>query len=293
MEKKKNGSIFLYQTTDPGIVFIIAACHSLGLEIRPLTNMSMLWDLWLQERELVFVHSQMDAGIFDADTFLIIAGYSIGSYIDPLNIQSSDCHHDTQRVLDFLAISGYRKHVQDIANPKSWAKNKIAARYGKALGAAKIFMAAKDKQTSLSQLFENAAMEVLSGKENHNVSMFEQNFEKCETALSNAHAKLKISAKPFNIAKRKIAFAYLSNLSPWLDLERFQEEALSAYPFLVVIQYKKDEEEYTWIASKGKLNVRKIFDIRRDHANQYKALIRGSHAVMIRLLKEEAREFSS
>ncbi|MCF7860501.1 hypothetical protein K9M09_02675 [Patescibacteria group bacterium] len=293
MEKAKNKSIFLYQATDPSVVFIIAACKYLKRDVQPLVSMPKLWELWeswRQKKDLVFIHSQMDVDIFyDWQSFLNIATDAIGSYINPRDIQATDSHPETHKVLDFMAESGLLKDAKDSLRPERWEKNKLAERYGKALSAAKIFLENQKKRDNLLQLFENAATEILSGKENFEVTKFAESFVRCVKALNEASAKLSVNEKPFIVAGRKVAYAYLDNLSPWLDLEEFKKRSLNTYPFLTILQYREDNKEYTWMGSKGIININQIFDIKSN--NPYRALIQGSYTHTIARLKKEAEQF--
>jgi hypothetical protein len=270
-EGEKRKILFLYQPSSPGVAFIIAACKISGLTIKPMLKMSDLWDAWAEYDEIVLIHTKVDISIFDAwELFLDLAISSIPSYMNPLDLQAEDEYPQTQTVLEIMKQTGLLKNAQDSQNPEKWKGNKIAARYGKALKTAKIFLDNQDNPTALSRLFEDAAIEILYGKENKEITTFEKSISRCNEALKNALNKI-------NLKNYNIAYAYLDNLSPWLDLSELQKEIFKLHGFLSILQYRKNNKELTWIGSNGKFNINEIFNIKNNKKSPYAILIEGPH----------------
>ncbi|MBN2884906.1 hypothetical protein JXE04_03200 [Patescibacteria group bacterium] len=292
-ETKKRNLVFLCQLSNPNVVFIMAACKALGLEIKPLLKMSNLWDAWTEYDEMVLISSRIDLSIFeDWFIFLDLAINSIPSSINPLEIQDDDSHVETQKVLNFMKETGFLKHAQDMQNPEKWKENRLAARYGKSLAVATTFFENQNNLTGLWQLFEDAAIEILYGKENKEITTFNHSESRCSDALENALKKVNFETLPL-IANEKVAYAYLDNVSPWLNLRKFQKEVLRLNEVLFVLQYRKNNEELTWIGSNNKLNINKIFGIKNNEESPYEALIKRSHKELLSYIFYQIKQFSA
>jgi hypothetical protein len=289
---KKQKSIFLYDPNELNAIFILAAIKKLGFKIWPINTMQSLWTWLIDGYYPVFIISEKNRQNFpDLKTYLWLSKAKIGGFIDPCNIQKKDVNPDIQLVLTKLKKNSMLKNTEDISHPERWEKNPTAFRYGKALRAGKIFLKNKHKPERLIKTIDEAITEINEGKQSYSISLYEENYDYCLYILTEVKTKINTNNSPIKFGNKPIAYGYLDNISPWLDLEKLQKDLVILYPFMTIIQYRLDNKEYTWVGS-ATINVNLIFSIKNNDKNPHGATLKGPHDKIINLLKAEAKSLS-
>lgn len=280
MEKKN--SIILYDPNEINAIFILAAIKKLGFEI---WSMERVWELFITNYSPIFVVPENLLKFPDLETYLWVSG---GGVIDINNIKKTDPNPDIQLVLNTLRKNSVLNNTRDIKYQERWERNSMASRYGKALKAAKIFLNNKGRSGEMAGIISEAITEINEGKQSYNISMYEDNYNRCTSLLTQTKAKISYNC-PVKLGNKQISYAYLDKISPWLDLEKLQKDLVILYPFITILQYRSNNREYTWIGS-NHVNVSLIFNVKNK--NPHSIILRGSHKKIINFLKTEAKSLS-
>jgi len=293
MERK---SVFLYNHNEANNIFILAIAKKLGFQLWSLEN---LWDLINTNYSPIFIISDKTFLDFpDLLTYLGMPGDKIGGYINVNNIQSNDPNPDINLILIYLNRDHMLKNTEDINCIANWERNPLAARYGKALTMARIFIKNQNKPSPWKELkwreiINEAITEINEAKQSYDISRYADRYDNYLANLNEAKAKISTKKPPIRLGNKPIAYGYLDNISPWLDLDKLKRDLLVLYPFIVIIQYRQDDNEYTWIASDKILNVNLIFNIKNNNKNPYEATIGYPSNKVIYLLRKRVKRISS
>ena len=178
-----------------------------------------------------------------------------------------------------------RKNDQDIRSG-NWDHNDQAERYAKALKTAMV-KGSNNSWDEYESVLQAAITEIANGQTSQLVNNFYYNYTRVAKASQNAIMRFKTN-KILKIPQRQIAFAYLDNVSDYLDFSYLRRHCLKTYPYLSIIQYRQYGKEYTWLISNKKLEVCQFFKL--PPGNKYEALIEASHQAVLNHLQEVIAE---
>jgi hypothetical protein len=191
----------------------------------------------------------------------------------------------------FRDIYNMLKNTEDINHPERWGRNLMAARYGKSLYVARIYPKNIKNSNFFTKILEKVIVEINDGKQNYEISFYEDNYINCLPTLIRAKNKIRTKNAPIKLGNKKIAYGYLDTISSWLDLDKLKKDLLIIHPFLVVIQYRLKKINYTWIGSNN-ININLIFNIKNNSKSSHNFTIKGSPAKIIEYLKKQIKILS-
>jgi len=125
---------------------------------------------------------------------------------------------------------------------------------------------------------------------NYLIESFNNNYQRVKDSTTQAFKKIKVN-ETIKIPYRNVAFAYLDNISQYLDLAKLKKLCLDAHPYLCIIQYRQNGQELTWFLSKQKLQVDQFFELLKSD-NHYEVLINFPHNQMIEHIKRVITEIT-
>ncbi len=278
-------------------VFALAAALKAGYKIVPASSMSELWSNEPEERsyfatgkfspeEIILLDIYPnDPSFSDLDIYLKMQRGKIKGTINAQEIQDlSPTLGLTKYKGIYRFLNYFDKHMaadaRDLRREETWTYNQVAKRYGLALRAANIKAYNTAKQSFYAQALMDCALEIATKKRNFQVDDLVSGYFKGKGEdLAAAKAKFSTSGHPFVLPGRTVAFTYLDNISGWLDLYKLGQEVRQLYPYLAIIQYRKDNKEYNWIISNGKVNVRQLLNLGHLEGDAYQVLIKLPHKV--------------
>jgi hypothetical protein len=287
---KKRKKIFLYDPNEINAIFILATIKKIGFEIAPFNGAESLLKWILDDYSIVLIMSNKAFKLSPVLlTYTRIFSYKICGLINPLNIKKTDPDPDIMLVLKKLRKNGGIVNTKDIMVPEAWENNSMASRYGRSLQAAKIFLKNTNAEEELVGVIKEAVNEINKKEQGYQISMYADNYDRCRSTLTESKERVKYKC-PVKLGDKKIAYAYLDNISLWLDLEKLKNDLVVLHPFIVILQYKLKSANYTWVGSNN-TDVGLIFNI-RNKKNPYSITLKGDHKKIINFLKTEAKSLS-
>ncbi|MGE5425936.1 MAG: hypothetical protein ACM3PZ_02595 [Bacillota bacterium] len=164
-------------------------------------------------------------------------------------------------------------------------------RYYFALKAARIKAANTEDEGFYTRTLESIAREIASGSSYSDIDLLANFCQRVDMATEAAFEKINTNQDLFNIPGRPVAYGYLSNISPWLDLPVLKLQAQKSFPYLCILQYRKKDRELTWIGTNSVLDLELFFDLPCQGKNEL--LIEGSHRQVTKLLKSKIIEITT
>ncbi len=279
-------------------VFALAAALKAGYKIIPVSSMMEIWCGEVEDtdevEEILLLDIYADNANFpDLGVYLQMQGAKIKGMTNTQDLQSmslnSTQYQGIYRFLNYFA-GQMAADARDLRRPETWSYNKVAERYGRALRAATIKAYNTANKAFYAQALMDCALEIASKKRNFQIDDLVNGYLKGQNEdLAAAKAKFSTSGHPFVLPGRTVAFAYLDNISGWLDLYTLGQEIRQLYPYLAIIQYRQNNKEYNWIISNGRVNVRQLLNLGHLEGDPYQVLIKLPHKVAA---KKFGREIS-
>lgn len=274
-------------------VFALAAALKAGYKIIPVPSMMEIWcgeveksfsEKIINLEEILLLDIYADNPDFpDLDIYLKMQGPKIKGITNTQDLQSmsldSTKYQGIYRFLNYFA-GQMAADARDLRREQTWLHNKVAERYGRALRAATIKSYNTANKAFYAQALMDCALEIASKKRNFQIDDLVNGYLKGKNEdLAAAKAKFSTSGHPFVLPGRTVAFAYLDNISGWLDLYSLGQEIRQLYPYLAIIQYRKNNKEYNWIISNGQVNVRQLLNLGHLEGDAYQVLVKLPHKV--------------
>jgi len=284
-------TVVIFNPGDSSIIFALAACLQTGYKIIPASSMAEIWDNGNRQIVLLDIYPN-DPRYQDLDMYLKLQAPKIKFVIGLHDVYHKNANHD-DGVLELL------RHVTpqmliDANNMKDFNRtnqDKIAVRYGQSLKAARVKATNDEDEYFYQQTIVDAAYEIFTKKKNYDIDTLVEAYKKMLNVTLAAKQKIETKDSPFSIPKREVAFGYLDHISPWLDLEKLKKDSLLLFPYLCVIQYKNNGEDYTWIGSDGLLNVRHFINL-DGVGPSHQVLLRGSHKQTTQHIRQAIAEIT-
>jgi hypothetical protein len=288
-------------------VFALAAALKAGYKIIPVPSMMEIWSGEVEKsfsektnnsEEILLLDIYADNPNFpDLDIYLKMQGPKIKGITNTQDLQSmslsSTKYQGIYRFLNYFA-GQMAADARDLRREQTWLHNKVAERYGRALRAATIKAYNTANKSFYGQALIDCALEIASKKRNSQVDDLVNGYLKGKNEdLATAKAKFSTSGHPFVLPSRTVAFAYLDNISGWLDLYTLGQEIRRLYPYLAIIQYRKNNKEYNWIISDGQVNVRQLLNLGHLEGDAYQVLIKLPHKVATKKFSREISDLNN
>lgn len=253
--------------------------------------MAEIWDNGNKQIILLDIYPN-DPRYPDLDTYLKMQATKIKFVVGLHDIYRKNVSQDAgalellryitpQTLIDANNMKDYNRVNQD----------KIAVRYGQSLKAARVKATNDEDEYIYQQAVVDAAYEIYTKKKNYEIDTLVEAYKKMLNVTLAAKQKVETRDSPFTIPKREVAFGYLDHISPWLDLEKLKKDSLILFPYLVVIQYKYDGEDYTWIGSDQLINVRHFINLAGTGPN-HQILLKGSHKQVTQHIRQAIAEIT-
>ncbi|MDD3285807.1 MAG: hypothetical protein PHG95_04235 [Patescibacteria group bacterium] len=267
--------IIVFDAHEPSLVCALSYFLEQGykLEGSPLEEIAILWDnpdAWLFNINIMDSNQETDFYLFE-----ILHPHkhiSLQNLIDlgedkNLNPEANALLRDWKQQRSLMALA------REIREKKTYSD--YAIRYMMALTVSRTTKGEKEN----AEIFIAAARELAYKKKNFEITNLANQYPTVAKATENAIQKIKIQPSAFDIPNRQVAYGYLDNVSPMVDLYAIKKEITNKFPYLAVIQYRKNSEEFTCIVSK-ELDLQKIFLLDKNEALTkgeltYEALIKG------------------
>ncbi len=283
--------VVIFNPGDASIIFALAACLQAGYKIIPASSMSEIWDNENKPTVLLDIY-QNDPRYPDLDIYLELQAAKIKHVISLHDMYHKKASQDAGA----LEIMKYvtPQMITDANNMKDfnrWNQDKLAVRYGQSLKAAKVRSLNDEDEYIYQQAVVYAAYEIFTKKKNYEIDTLAEAYQKMINVTLTAKQKVETNDSPFTIPNRDVAFGYLDHISPWLDLEKVKKDSLILFPYLVVIQYKNNGEDYTWVGSEGLLNVRHFINI-TGPGSPHQILLKGSHKKVTQHIRQAIAEIT-
>lgn len=286
-------TVIKFYPSEASTVFALAAALKAGYKIVPASSMSELWSndepenkerayFAISPEEIILLDIYANNPTFpDLDIYLKMQGSKIKGAISTQDIQSLSVkpvkYEGIFRFLNYFA-GQMAADARDLRREETWSYNQVAKRYGIALRAANIKAYNTAKQSFYAQALMDCALEIATKKRNFQVDDLVSGYFKGKGEdLAAAKAKFSTSGHPFVLPGRTVAFAYLDNISVWLDLYKLGQEVRQLYPYLAIIQYRQNNKEYNWILSNGQVNVRQLINLGHLEGDAYQILVKLPH----------------
>lgn len=173
----------------------------------------------------------------------------------------------------------------DLKNSNRWIEKPNLSRYAKALHAAQVISNNKDDVTEYAELLISIAQSLIEQKNHVNIDTFCMQHQRVLDATDHCFGKINTKHNVLKLPGREIAYAYLDQVSDYLDLASLRKKCLQNFPFLTIIQYRQLGKEYNWFISKKELNVQTVFQLPASD-NNYEILIEYPHNLMHQHLKK-------
>jgi uncharacterized pyridoxamine 5'-phosphate oxidase family protein len=177
-----------------------------------------------------------------------------------------------------------------------FSQNSLARYYARALHAARV----KSRDANLDE-YESLWIEILNdlderfhGKkvsQNYLIESYVHHYERVKEVTKQAFKKIKLD-ETIKFPYRHVAFAYIDNISQYLDLAQLRKLCLETYPYLCIIQYRENDQELTWFLSNKKLQVSQFFELPKSN-HDYEALINFPHNKMLEHIKRVIIEITT
>ncbi|MDP3837026.1 MAG: hypothetical protein Q8Q67_02915 [bacterium] len=254
-----------YNPSDYTIVYALAACLRAGFNLHPASNMRELWGinssqiilLDIDEHNPAFVDLNSYQKIISnkvVSKFLLTDLYSNANHILRDNIYA---HRIWKHLLDIDDV------FENIASLKQGHPKDISIkRYAYALHSASVKANNTDDPLFYYKTLEAIAHEIAGVKSYAEIDLLAIYRERVSETTKTAFGRISCDHKVFSIPYREVAYAYLANVSPWLDLDELKRMTKEYYPYLSILQYRANNREYTWIGSKdNRLDIRQFFDL--------------------------------
>lgn len=176
------------------------------------------------------------------------------------------------------------------------SQNSLARYYACALHTARV----KSRDANLDE-YESLWIEILNdlderfhGKkisQNYLIESYVHHYERVKEVTKQAFKKIKLD-ETIKFPYRHVAFAYIDNISQYLDLAQLRKLCLETYPYLCIIQYRENDQELTWFLSNKKLQVSQFFELPKSN-HDYEALINFPHNKMLEHIKRVIIEITT
>lgn len=280
--------IIIYNAFDYSAVFFLAAAKKAGYLPLSACSPSKLWANGAEEIILCNINPTKitssvqyhpDVELYLIDKIRIISGLLFSPFTE------WDKRKSSLNELMAHYTPSMRQNDQDIRS-KNWNHNEEAQRYAKALKAAMV-KGSNSSWDEYESVLQAAINEIADGCPSPLVGNFYFHYARVMQTTENAIARLEVNTL-LKIPKRQIAFAYLDNISDYLDFSHLRRYCLKTYPYLSIIQYRQYGQEYTWFMSNKKLEVCQFF--RLPPGNKYEALISAPHKTVLHHLQEVIAE---
>jgi len=268
MEPEK---IIIFDAHEPSIICALSYFLDQGYELKsaPPERIETLWNnpnIWLLNVKYSIFGAKKDF-----DFFLDFHQDRIISLQDLIDFdENSNLSQEAQ-----VFLKGWKKELSlidlahKIGDPKTWGYSKMAARYGKALISSRTLNSHKIHENRMI----SAAREISNKKENFEIIDLSAKYPQISQATKKALEKIFIKNSDFSIPNREVAYGFLDNLSPLADFYAIKQEALKNFSYLTVIQFRDNNQEFTWLGSKN-INIRQLFGINKT-GNQQEVLLKG------------------
>lgn len=299
-----------YFPGDYTIVYALAACLRAGFNLHPAANMQDLWGINTPHIILLDIDNANPA-FTDLNTYQELMSTKILG-----RILLADLRSGNQVLHDNFYTRRIWKHAFDIDDFfESITSSKTDSRHARALHAASVKARNTGDPEFYTKTLETIAHEIAGFTKFTEIDLLAIFCERVSETTKATFERISCDHKVFDIPNREVAYAYLANISPWLDLDEIKRMAKERYPYLCILQYRANDQEYTWLATSGsRLNIRQFFDlpsnniehqfneetetwVTRDTNDQATATNEfvgiGSHKYISRYLKNKIKELTT
>ncbi|PKM88519.1 hypothetical protein CVU83_01625 [Candidatus Falkowbacteria bacterium HGW-Falkowbacteria-2] len=256
-----------YFPGDYTIVYALAACLKAGFELHPASNMHELWDINSRQIVLLDIDSENPA-FADFESYReymrpkIISCLSLADLYESATQKLNNNKVALQIWKQLIDIDDVFKSI--VSLKKGYLKDITIKRFAYALRSASIKASNTNDQLFYYKTLENIAAEIADLNSNSEIDILAIYCERVNDTTKAAFKRITCNHSIFTIPYREVAYAYLANISPWLDLDELKKMAKEHYPYLSILQYRANDKEYTWIGSKyNQLDIRQFFDLPR------------------------------
>lgn len=279
--------IIIFDAHEPSIVCALSYFLDQGYELKssPPGNIENLWDnpdAWLFN-----VSHGISGDKKDFDFFLDFHPDKRISLQDLTDFgESPNLSPEAKDLLiGWKEQSNLRALAREIRDVTSWKYSRRAARYGQALVSSRTLNTHKIHENVMVE----AAREIINQKQNFEITHLAEQYPSISRATENAMQKIFIQDSNFSIPSREVAYGYLDNISPLADFYAIRQEALRRFPYLAVIQFRENGQEFTWLGSK-RLNIAQMFLLNEGSKNE--ALIKGKFKKINNYFRETISEIT-
>ena len=278
----------IYFPGDDSIIFALAAALEAGYNIHPVIQMDELWDI--ESEKIILLNIENNKSKFvDLELFLNLQKPRICGTTDlqKLYFAGSENKFNSREIAMIWKILKRNKcYINDaILMRAEYSENTDIRiqRYASALRASLVKATNTRDMLFYYKTIENIAREIQSKKDNLEIDILARYSWKMNNITNEALERISFDHM-FMIPNRNVAYAYLSNISPWLDIYSLKQQALKKFGYLIILQYRLHNEDYTWIGSE-QIDVRQFFDLPRK-GDQHDILLIGGHQYISRLIKK-------
>lgn len=270
----------LYDISEDNIIFALAACLREGYQITPIFSTADLWD---HGENLILLnileHTSADIQLFRAMKKLHIKGEIDTRDLNNIYFKTTYQNHaEILKIVKFMNLPINLMTAQNLGDKAAWTSDQYAGRYGPALKAARVKALNTNDQKFLQTTIFFIAKEIYTHQKDRDIDNLVDWYQKTKKTTAEAWKKIKINTTLFNFPD--IAFAYLDEISPWLDLEAIKKDALASFKVLTVLQYRQDKQEYTWIGSQ--LPAAQDIFFLKNKGDYFETTITAPHSEVIR-----------
>jgi hypothetical protein len=280
--------IIIYNTFSYDCVFLLAAAKKAGYLPISASSPSSLWNSDVEEIILCNIEPDKissspqyhpDIEIYLKGKIKFISGFLFTPFRewDKKNLRLN-------RIMSFYTAQ-MRKNDDDMRSGE-WQYNEEVIMYARALKTAMVIGLNTD-WSIYESLMHKVVLEISGQIPSSLIEVYSEVYDRVLETTKKAIGKLEVNSL-VQMPKRKIAFAYLDNVSDYLDFLDLRQACLDKYPYLSVIQYRSYGQEYTWLISNEMLDVSQFFKLESN--NKYEALILAPHKAVLRHLNEVIAE---
>lgn len=284
---RKQDKIIVYDPRDTSIVCALSHFWSQGYELHaePFIGKNLCEILNNSNFWLLNTSQNIELKT-DFDVFMWYSTSRKISLQDLSNINPGK--HESPEITEFLKSWRQNRSLMALAremrDSKTWNYAHKAARLSKALTVSRIINTPQDHIRMMMMVIA----ELNSEDSSLALDRLSAEYNEITRITTKILEKIKVQDSPFSLPGQAVAYAYLDNLSGYADIENIRKEALKKFPFLVILQFKKNGRGYTWIGS-SKVNVRKIFDI-QEPGSSNEILYAGDIKLTTKLLRQKIAE---
>lgn len=278
----------IYFPGDDSIIFALAAALEAGYNIHPAIQMNELWDIESEKIILLNIESN-ETKFVDLGLYLNLQQSRICGTVklDDLYFAADENKFNSKEIsLIWKILKRNKCYINDaILMQAEYSENTDIRikRYTSALRASLVKATNTRDMLFYYKTLENIAREIQTKRDNLEIDILARYNWKMINATNEALERISFD-HAFMIPNRNVAYAYLSNISPWLDMYNLKQQALEKFGYLIILQYRLHNEDYTWIGSQ-QIDVRQFFDLPRK-GDQHEILLIGSHQYISRLIKK-------